>query len=90
MNQTPSLDYLRNQLISKIQEKESEFMITAIMKNAHPIIKGKLTKEKIIWRGIKIIKHCVFLDTYSWVEQRGKRISPKFHVKSNLTDFLRD
>ena len=43
--------------------------------SAKPIIKGKLTKGKLRWRGIKMIKQ----KNRVWIEQRGKRITPFFY-----------
>lgn len=53
---------------------------SALRTMAEPPIKGEITKEKLTWRGIKMIHQQIGFDSYSWLEQRGKQISPKFHI----------
>ena len=74
--------------ISKIQNQEEELFATALQMMAVPPIKGEITKGKIRWRGIRLIRQQVGLDFYSWLEQRGTQISPKFHVEANLPDLM--
>ena len=66
-------------LISEMQKQEEELFITALRTMAEP--PGKIT-----WRGIKLIRQHIGFDTYSWLEQRGKQISPKFHIEAKLPD----
>tara|TARA_R110000744_G_C19120197_1_gene535845 strand:+ start:77 stop:427 length:351 start_codon:yes stop_codon:yes gene_type:complete len=73
--------------ISEVQKQEEELFTIALRTMAEPPIKGEITKGKIRWRGIRLIRQNVGLDSYSWLEQRGKQISPKFHIKANVPNF---
>ena len=72
--------------ISEVQKQEEELFITALRNMAEPPIKGEITKGKIRWRGIRLIRQQIGFDSYSWLEQRGKQISPKFHIEAKLPD----
>jgi translation initiation factor 2B subunit (eIF-2B alpha/beta/delta family) len=75
--------------IAEIQKQEEELFTTVLRTMAEPPIKGEITKGKITWRGIRLIRQQLGFDSYSWLEQRGKQISPKFHVEAkfpNLND----
>jgi len=72
--------------ISEVKKQEEELFTTALRTMAEPPIKGEITKGKIRWRGIRLIRQQVGLDSYSWLEQRGKQISPKFHIEAKLPD----
>ena len=72
-------------LISQMQKQEEELFTTALRIMAEPPIKGEITKGKIRWRGIRLIRQRIGLDSYSWLEQRGKQISPKFHIEAKVT-----
>ena len=74
-------------LITEMQKQEEEIFTTALRTMAEPPIKGEITKGKIRWRGIRIIRQQIGFDSYSWLEQRGKQISPKFHIEAKLPDF---
>ncbi len=73
-------------LISEMQKQEEELFTTALRTMAEPPIKGEITKGKITWRGIRLIRQQVGFESYSWLEQRGKQISPKFHIEAKLPD----
>jgi translation initiation factor 2B subunit (eIF-2B alpha/beta/delta family) len=72
--------------IAEMQKQEEELFTTALRTIAEPPIKGEITKGKITWRGIRLIRQQVGFDSYSWLEQRGKQISPKFHIEAKLPD----
>ena len=72
--------------IAEMQKQEEELFTTALRTMAEPPIKGEITKGKITWRGIRLIRQQVGFDSYSWLEQRGKQISPKFHIEAKLPD----
>ena len=72
--------------VAEMQKKEEELFTTALRTMAEPPIKGEITKGKIAWRGIRLIRQQVGFDSYSWLEQRGEQISPKFHIESKLPD----
>ncbi len=73
-------------LYDEFRRQEEEIFTTALRVMAEPPIKGEITKGKIRWRGIRLIRQQVGLDSYSWLEQRGKQISPKFHIEVKLPD----
>ena len=73
-------------LFDEVRRQEEELFTTALLIMAEPPIKGEITKGKIRWRGIRLIRQQVGLDSYSWLEQRGKQISPKFHIEAKLPD----
>lgn len=73
-------------LFDEVRRQEEELFTNALRAMAEPPIKGEITKGKIRWRGIRLIRQQIGLDSYSWLEQRGKQISPKFHIKAELPD----
>jgi hypothetical protein len=75
---------LISEYVEKIQKQEEEIFITALRTMAEPPIKGEITKGKLTWRGIKLIRQKVDFSSYSWLEQRGKKISPTVHIKAEL------
>jgi len=68
-------DRLVSESIDSLHKKESEVFESALRTTAEPVIKGPITRSKIKWRGIRIIKQF----PYCWLEQRGKRISEKIN-----------
>ena len=70
----------------EVRRQEDELFTTALRTMAEPPIKGEITKGKLTWRGIILIRQQVGFDSYSWLEQRGKQISPKFHIEAKLSD----
>ena len=72
--------------IAEMQKQEEELFTTTLRTIAEPPIKGEITKGKLTWRGIRLIRQQVGFDSYSWLEQRGKQISPKFHIEAKLPD----
>ena len=73
-------------LFDEVRRQEEELFTTALRVMAEPPIKGEITKGKLTWRGIRLIRQQVGFDSYSWLEQRGKQISPKFHIEVKLPD----
>ena len=73
-------------LFDEVRRQEEELFATALRTMAEPPIKGVITKGKLQWRGIRLIRQQVGFDSYSWLEQRGKQISPKFHIEAKLPD----
>lgn len=72
--------------MAEMQKQEEKLFTTALRTMVEPPIKREITKGKITWRGIKLIRQQVGFDSYSWLEQRGKQISSKFHIESKLPD----
>lgn len=72
--------------LNEVRRQEEELFTTALRTIAEPPINGEITKGKLTWRGIRLIRQQVGLDSYSWLEQRGKQISPKFHIEAKLPD----
>lgn len=68
-------------LFDEARRQEEEIFTTALRTMAEPPIKGEITKGKLTWRGIRLINQQVGFDSYRWLEQRGKQISPKLHVR---------
>lgn len=85
-NKALNIANVTQRFIYEVQKQEDELFTTALRTMAEPPIKGEITKGKIRWRGIRIIRKQTGLDSYSWLEQRGKQISPKFHIESKLPD----
>ena len=77
---------LEELMYDEVRRQEEELFTTALLVMAEPPIKGEITKGKIRWRGIRLLRQQVGLDSYSWLEQRGKQISPKFHIEAKLPD----
>lgn len=75
-------------LFYEVRRQEEELFTIALRTMAEPPIKGEITKGKLNWRGIRLIRQQVGFDSYSWLEQRGKQISPKFHIESKLPDLI--
>jgi len=69
---------INESLISKMMHKKELFIKDAILKNASPPIKGEITKCKLKYRCIKIISQQIEGINYTWVEQKGEKISSKF------------
>lgn len=70
--------------IAEEASKQEEALFREALKCfAEPPIKGKITAGKLKWRGIKIVRINKGFERYSWLEQRGERISPTFVVGSN-------
>jgi len=69
---------INESLMSKMMHEKEAFFKDAILKNAIPPIKGEITKGKLKYRGIKIISQQIDGRNYSWVEQKGEKISDKF------------
>lgn len=90
--QSPQHDFLTGEFMRRCamkldaKNKAIEFMIENYVRhNAVPEIKGKITKGKIRWRGIKIETGSDY--EYTVFRQRGKVISPYLnHETLELTD----
>lgn len=76
-------EHLQQSVVTSIINQEEELFTTALRTMAEPPIKGEITKGKLRWRGIRLIRQHIGLDSFSWLEQRGKQISPKFHIGYN-------
>ena len=88
MNEDLSLniDNVTRRLFDDTRRQEEKLFTTALRIMAEPPIIGEITKGKLRWRGIRLIRQQVGFDSYSWLEQRGKQISPKFHIEAKLPD----
>lgn len=74
---------LTRRFINKLIQKEDEFLISQL-KFAVPKIKGKITKGKLQWRGIKLIEINEINGTTKWLEQRGKQIGERLQYNYEL------
>lgn len=70
-------------LLSKIYESQQKYFEYALRNTATPVIKGKITKGKISWRGIRVVVKELPGEHESWLEQRGRRISPVIKVNAS-------
>ena len=77
-----------SRFIQEQQKKEEEIFTTALRTMAEPPIKGKITKGKIRWRGIRIVQQNNGFKYTKWLEQRGKQISPKIVFESIIGNGL--
>ncbi len=68
-------------LATKLMNMEAKILTELMLDNVEPPIKGEITKGKLRWRGITM-KTTSFTPRLSWIEQRGKRVTPI--MKSNL------
>lgn len=66
-------------IIQKIEATEKQIFESALRENAQPPLKGEITAGKLIYRGIKLVRQLNGDECTSWLEQRGERISKKFH-----------
>jgi hypothetical protein len=68
----------KNEIVYKQRTSIMEMLEKAIRENAIPKVNGKLTKGKLKWRGIRIMHTKLSSDfkMKTWIEQRGRRISP--------------
>lgn len=53
---------------------EAEVFEQCLRTTAEPVVKGEITAGKLKWRGIRLVRYVA--GNQSWLEQRGKRISP--------------
>ena len=83
-NLTLKIANVTQRFFEQIRKQEEKLFTTALRTMAEPPIKGEITKGKLQWRGIRLIRQQVGFDSYSWLEQRGKQISPKFHIEAKL------
>ena len=77
-----------SRFIQEQQKKEEEIFTTALRTMVEPPIKGKITKGKIRWRGIRIVQYNNGFKYIKWLEQRGKQISPKIVFEGTIENVL--
>jgi hypothetical protein len=75
-----NMDKLTAQLTLAYQMHENAIFEDALRKNAVPPVKGKITKGKIQWRGIKIYQSQDY-PFERWLTQRGAPISEKVSMQ---------
>jgi hypothetical protein len=78
-----------NYMIYKINDQRNKIIEDSLRNFAVPPVKGKITKGKIKWRGIKLIidgDNCTFYSMH--LEQRGEQISPTIVNKFGITDTI--
>jgi len=73
-----------NQYIDLILKKEDEVFMESLRTMINPPIKGEITKNKLKWRGVKLIQENDYFKSVRWLEQRGKQISPKIVINCEL------
>lgn len=72
------MDNIIDNAIKSIVKDIDEKMEYCVRNFATPPIKGKLTKGKLKWRGIKLI--ISNNGAQRWIEQRGMKISPIIEI----------
>ena len=68
--------------VRQFMAAETKIFEATLRKQAHPIIKGEITKGKLSWRGIKVVHEIDGSTRKTWLEQRGKRIGQKIMSKA--------
>lgn len=80
-----SMAGFHKEYLFKIQKDKESIFDFALRNNAVPPIKGEITKGKIRYRGIYIVVKNNFPDSpETWLEQRGKLISPIIKIELKL------
>jgi hypothetical protein len=72
-----SIDYITSSVIRSKINSEEDILINYLRESASPKIKGEITYGKIKWRGISFHQQIDGFNRITWIEQRGKVISPK-------------
>ena len=87
-NQILNANSIIDEMVKHYNEKEDIIFSESLRIYAKPPIKGKITKGKIKWRGIKLYQTTLELGkpVERWLMQRGKQISPKitFDFKNDM------
>lgn len=89
-NVNPILRWSRDfeKQLSKLILDRKEELIKEVLSKIVPTIKEPITADKLKRRGIKLIYRINYTTKeYDWwIEQRGKRVSPKYDLYCNLID----
>lgn len=80
-NNMAFLNHYGDLYLKRTNELKNYVYNYVLRNNAKPIIRGKITANKIKWRGIK---ECCFGNTRYWIEQRGKIISPIIDLQNEI------
>ena len=84
----PTADQWSWQMISDVigpfMARTNDIFEMSLREKAQPPIKGNITKGKIKWRGIKIVRTMDGNGFTEWIEQRGERISPIIQINKSL------
>lgn len=67
-------------IVQRYYRYQSKLFEKSVRDNAKPTLKGDITRGKLKWRGIIVNQQLEAGTAYTWVEQRGKRISPKIRL----------
>lgn len=92
----PNLDDINEMMFQSLQgykfrdERIKEEWIRNVLKDTLPPIKGKITKGKLKWRGIKLYIHTGAGSTMYEVMQRGVRLGLLRVVDCQRDDFSRE
>lgn len=87
-NQTNLIEDILTPYVDYFYQSESIIFEYILRNKIKPPIKGEITSQKLKRHGIK--KIYVPSENKSWLEKRGKRISPiiKFSIRSETSDVL--
>jgi hypothetical protein len=92
----PNLDDMNERVLQSLQgykfrdERIKEEWLRNVLKDALPPIKGKITKGKLKWRGIKLYIHTGARNSMYEVMQRGVRLGLLRVVDCQRDDFSRE
>ena len=72
----------KTRILYKARAEQDCIFEYALRNVAEPPVKGKITRGKIRWRGIRLVVKDSFGKHERWLEQRGKRISPVIVIET--------
>ena len=72
----------KTRILYKARAEQDRIFEYALRNVAEPPVKGKITRGKIRWRGIRLVVKDQFGKHERWLEQRGKRISPVIVIET--------
>lgn len=77
---------MRDKVAAYLIEQDEQIIKTILRTRAKPPIKGRITKGKIRWRGIRLRTKTDGFACYKWLEQRGKPIGSILTVKVKIIE----
>lgn len=96
LEESNTLEEMHERMLQSLQdykfrdERIKEEWLRNVLKDALPPIKGKITKGKLKWRGIKLYIHTGARSSMYEVMQRGVRLGLLRVVDYQRVDFSRD
>ncbi len=81
------IDLKTNKRIITLRKERDEILEEFLRIWPDPVIKGKITRGKINWRGLRLAVRRNNHIEQCWLEQRGKKISPIITTKITTFPF---